>query len=726
MTIRELEPFAFGFKEADVSGIEPEHRRAYRIACGFRRLCEETRLSIDPRDWFAGPGCTYPDLGIHYSRGGGIFSPPEVRNRQKERHPELADEIDALYDEFEPIRTHRITGGSFTPRQHALRAVNACWGEGAGHANPDYEMLLRLGTEGLRERLRLFAGIHTEKAGFYRALEVALSTIEILADRYQALAREMIPSAAEEDRAVLERIARALENVPRRQPRDFFEACQFFWLAYSFIDNDSPGLFDYALGRYYEGHDPADRYECLKKLWELFHRVRAWNLCVGRSDEFGNYYDCALTYDVLKVARELHYNTPNITMRFSRSSPERAWREAAETIATGIGMPAIYNDEVVCPALEALGIPPSDARLYCMNGCNQIDIFGKSHMGLEDGEISVIKALEFALFNGVDQRTGQQLGEPTGDAAAFASFEDLLAAFYRQTDFLTDTAIDMSNKCQRVFATEAPNPWHSLVIQGCIEKGLDYKNRGPYYGHGQLLTEGLPDAADGLAAIKRLVFDTKQYTMAQLLDALRADFEGYEALRNDLLRCDKFGNDLDGVDEIYAAVTDHVYRYAQTKRTFRGGVFGFGCSTFERAARYGRSVMALPNGRKSDDDTLADSIGAVPGCDKNGPTALLNSVLKANQYLAVSGNVLQMKFAKSQFNTERGLASFIALAKTYFARGGQTLQVNVLDAEELKRAKAEPEKYGNLIVRVGGFSAYFTTLEPGLQDNIIKRTEQRT
>ncbi|MBQ6118131.1 MAG: hypothetical protein IJK98_02765, partial [Clostridia bacterium] len=127
-----------------------------------------------------------------------------------------------------------------------------------------------------------------------------------------------------------------------------------------------------------------------------------------------------------------------------------------------------------------------------------------------------------------------------------------------------------------------------------------------------------------------------------------------------------------------------------------------------------------------DDDTLADSIGAVPGCDKSGPTALLNSVLKANQYLAVSGNVLQMKFAKSQFNTERGLASFIALAKTYFARGGQTLQVNVLDAEELKRAKAEPEKYGNLIVRVGGFSAYFTTLEPGLQDNIIKRTEQRT
>ena len=725
MTIRELEPFAFGFKEADVSGVAPEYEREYRIACGIRRQCEEAKLSIDPRDWFAGPGCEYPDEGIRYSRGGGIFCPPEVRNKQKERYPELADEIDALYDEFEPIRTHRITGGSFTQRQHALRAVDACWGEGAGHANPDYEMLLRIGTEGLRDKIALFEKIHTDRAGFYASLRVALSSIEILADRYKALAEEMLPGADEADRAVLRRIVKAFETVPRRQPNDFFEACQFFWLAYSFIENDSPGLFDYAMGRYYEDHDPADRYECLKKLWELFHRVRAWNLCVGRSDEFWNNYDCALTYDVLKVARELRYNTPNITMRFHRNSPERAWREAAETIATGIGMPAIYNDEVVCPALEALGIPASDAHLYCMNGCNQIDIFGKSHMGLEDGEISVIKALEFALFDGVDQKTGQKLGEDTGDAAAFSAFEELLEAFYRQTDFLTDNVVDMSNKCQRIFAKEAPNPWQSLVIQGCIEKGLDYKDRGPYYGHGQILTEGLPDAADGLAAIKHFVFDEKKYTMRQLLDALKADFEGYEDLRNDLLRHEKFGNDRDGVDEIYARITDHIYRYGQTKRTFRGGVFGFGCSTFQRAAKYGRSVAALPNGRRKDDDTLADSIGAVPGCDRNGPTALLNSVLKANQYLATSGNVLQMKFSKSQFNTEKGIEAFIALAKTYFAEGGQTLQVNVLDAEELKKAKEEPEKYGNLIVRVGGFSAYFNTLEPGLQDNIIKRTEQQ-
>lgn len=724
MTIREIEPFAFGFKEADVTGIGPEYEREYRIACGFRQLCREAKLSIDPKDWFVGPGCTYPNLGIHYSRGAGMASYPDLRNAQKERFPELAEEIDRLYDEFEPIRTHRMTGGSFTKRQHELREIKACWGEGGGHANPDYEMLLRIGTDGIREKIALFKKIHTDKSGFYASLEVALSAIEILASRYKALAEEMLPGASEEDAPILRRIIRAFENVPQKQPRDFFEACQFFWLAYSFIENDSPGSFDYAMGRYYETHDPEDRYECLKKLWELFHRVRAWNLCVGGSDEYWNDQSCALTYDVLRVARELHYNTPNITMRFHRNSPERAWREAAETIGTGIGMPAIYNDECVCPALEAIGIPPSDSHKYCMNGCNQIDIFGKSHMGLEDGEISVIKALEFTLFNGVCQKTGKDLGLHTGDAAQFTSFDQLLDAFYAQTDFLTDNAADMSNKCQQIFAAEAPNPWHSLVIQGCIEKGMDYKNHGPYYGHGQILTEGLPDAADSLAAIKHFVFDEKKYSMRQVMDALQADFEGYETLREDLRDYDKFGNDRDEVDAVYAAITEHIYRYAQTIPTFRGGTFGMGCSTFERAARFGRSVGALPNGRKRDDSTLADSIGAVPGCDTNGPTALLNSVLKANQYLATSGNVLQMKFAKNQFNTEKGIESFISLAKTYFRMGGQTLQVNVLDAEELKAAKQEPEKHRNLIVRVGGFSAYFTDLETGLQDNIIKRTEQ--
>ena len=724
MTLREIEPFAFAFKEADLTGIEPESQLEYKIACGFKALVEKAEISITPDDWFCGPCCSYPNLGIHYSRGSGINSHPDLREKQKKRFPELADEIDALYDEFEPIRTHRLTGDSLTELQHGLCDNDCCWGTGGGHANPDYEMLLRIGTDGIREKINTFKSVHIDKGGFYKSLEVALSAIEILAARYKELAEKMLETADEKDAVILKRISKAFERIPQKSPRDFFEACQYFWLAYSFIDNDSPGLFDFALGRYYENDDPDDRYECLKKLWHLFHRVRAWNLCIGGSDEFYNDRCITLTYDVLRVMRELHYNTPNVTMRFHRNSPEKAWIEAAKTIATGIGMPAIYNDECVCTSLEALGIPASDSHLYCMNGCNQIDIFGKSHMGLEDGEISIIKALEFALFDGVCQKSYLKLGLSTGSAADFKTFDELMNAYYKQVEYLADNVVDMSNKAQRIYAEFAPNPWHSLVIQGCIEKGLDYKNRGPYYGHGQILTEGLPDTADSLAAIKHYVFDEKKYTMQQLLDALKADFGGFDELYHDFSTYHKFGNDIDDVDEIYEKITHHIYRYALTKETFRGGKFGMGCSTFQRAARYGASVGALPNGKHRDETNLADSIGAVPGCDCNGPTALLNSVLKVDQRLATSGNVLQMKFPKAQFNTERGINSFISLAKTYFRMGGQTMQINVLSAEELIEAKKDPEKYKGLIVRVGGYSTYFVDLEEGLQDNIIKRTQQ--
>lgn len=724
LTIRDIEPFAFAFKEADLEGIEPEYEREYRIACGFKKHIETLPITIDVQDWFVGPSCNISNNGMYFSRTGGIFSHPNIRNKQKEKYPELADEIDALYDEFEPIRTDRLEGECYTPLQAKMRDADCCWGAGKGHANPDYEMLLRIGTNGIREKINLFKKIHSGKNGFYKSLEVALSSLELLADRYQVLAKEMLKDASEEDAVILKRIISAFDVIPQNEPRDFFEACQFFWLSYSFIDNDSPGLFDYTMNKYYEKSDPEDRYECLKKLWELFHRVRAWNLCIGGSDEFGNDRCCELTYDVLKVSRELHYNTPNITMRFHKNSPEKAWIEAAKTIGTGIGMPGIYNDDCVCPSLEGLGIPASDSHLYCMNGCNQIDIYGKSHMGLEDGEISIIKALEFTLFDGVCQKSFQKLGLSTGDVTECSTFDELMERYYKQVEYLADTTVEISNKMQKVISEQAPNPWHSLVIQGCIEKGMDYKNHGPYYGHGQILMEGLPDTADSLAAIKHYIYDEKKYTMAQLTDALQKDYQGYDELHDDFLNYNKFGNDIEDVDEIYSTITDHIYRYMRTKKTFRGGNFGMGCSTFQRAARYGRSVGALPNGRHRDDTTLADSIGAVPGCDTNGPTALLNSVLKANQLLATSGNVLQMKFSKNQFNTDRGIASFVALAKTYFRMGGQTLQVNVTSKEELIDAKKNPDKHKNLIVRVGGYSAYFVNLEEGLQDNIIKRTEQ--
>ncbi len=716
MEIEKWEPFAWGYIHAGREDI------GYRIASGILQWAKKGELSLDLSHWFQWTKGSFWNQAVGYSRADGIVLREGKHDAEVKQFQDEEELLNYYYDYFRPYETLRVISKYRTPKEEKLEINKCCWAAGGGHSNPDYEMLLRLGTEGIRAKIGRFRKIHTDKADFYDGLLLCVEAVETVADRFKAMAEERLVGAQEEEKALLTRLIETFERIPRKKPRSFFEACQFFWLCFSFIDIDSPGLFDYALGEYYENDDPTDRYACLGQLWELFHETRTWNLCVGGSDEFGNDRSCALTYDVLRLAGEMQYDTPNLTFRVHPGTPEDLWALAVQTLGTGIGMPAIYNDECVCPALEAIGVPPSDAHLYCMNGCNQIDIFGKSHMGLEDGEISVVKALEFALFDGVCQFSHEKLGLSTGDARQFTSFDELMEAYKQQIEYMGEYIVRTSNAAQRVFAEMAPNPWKSIMVQGCIEKGLDYKNRGPIYGHAQVLTEGLPDTADALAAVKHYVFDEKKYTMAQLIDALEKDFEGYDDLYQDVKHWHKFGNDEEDVDALYAEITDHLYRFFQTKQTFRGGVFGVGCSTFHRAPNYGYHCGALPNGKKKGERLLADSIGASPGCDTCGPTALLNSVLRGNQYLATSGNVMQMKFDKAQFNSPTGRQAFLALAKTYFNEGGQTLQVNVVSPEELLDAQVHPELHQNLIVRVGGFSQYFVKLPFHLQDNIIHRS----
>ncbi len=712
-----IEPFAYGYLHS------PRKNMEYRIANSIYCFAKNIQLSIDPKSFFVGTPWANQPLGVRFKSSCSMsFETTEIKKSLKNAKGRFLGTLFLQCAMF-PRATETIDAAHCSLKTQLMRWNKNLWGVGGGHGNPDYKLLLDSGTDGLREKIEKFRALNSGKDDFYDALLLTLDAFDLICKRYKEKAEETLPSATGKDKETLKRIISALENIPQKSPRNFFEACQFFWLSFSFLDIDSPGLFDYTLGKYYEEDKTGLRYECLKKLWELFHTTRTWNLCVGGSNEKGEDMCNELTYDLLAVAREYKFNTPNITMRFHKNSPEEAWNAAIDTLATGIGMPAIYNDECVVPAMEKLGIPKKDAHLYCMNGCNQIDIYGKSHMGLEDGEFNVAKALEYLLFRGKCSYTKKKFGLDLGDPSRYKTFDELMTGFFKEIDYMIKRVADTSNKAQVIYAKYGPNPWRSTLTEGCVESGLDYKNKGPLYGHGQILTEGLPDTVDSLVAIKHYVFDEKKYDMKTLVKALMKNYEGYEKLYKDFSSYHKFGNDIDEVDEIYKEVTHHIYNYALTLETFRGGKFGIGCSTFQRAAEYGEHTGALPNGKKKEDTTFADSIGAVPGCDTHGPTALLNSVLKVDQTLAKSGNVLQMKFSKSQFNTKEGKEGFKALAKTYFRMGGQTLQINVVSREELLDAKVHPEKHQNLVVRVGGFSEYFVRLSPGLQDNIIKRTE---
>ncbi len=696
-------PFAKGYFENE------NDSTVKKIARGLLRFAEELPIDIDPEIGLArihrGANNIVEPLDMRLDCGNGVVVQGEINGVRS---------------------TGYYFEASKTENEKKLCLNKTLWGGGwGGHANPDYGTLIRIGTDGYREQIAKYRKVN-DADDFYDAMLMTLDALDIIAERFRKLAVEAAETATGDDLIKYNRIAEALAVVPKKPAYDFFSAIQSFYLVFSFDGKDSPGLFDVYMSDYYKIGDREENKNILRGLWKGFYQTRAWNLCLSGSDENWNDLSSELTYDILDIVGEMKVHTPNVTMRVHRNTPEWVWKKAAEVIGKGCGMPALYNDEVVCPALEALGIPPCDSHLYAMNGCNQIDIQGKSHMGLEDGEICLAKCLEYAITNGECLYFNEKVSIETGDPCNCETFEEFFDLYKKQVENAVEITVSLSNRSQEMQATYSPNPLRSILIQGCIEKGKNYRSGGPLYNHGQILTEGLADAIDSLASIKHFVFDTKEVTMAELVDAIKTDYKGRDDLYLKFRKYPaKFGNDEPETNKLAKDVLDHYFGYLANFRTFRdpvNGIFGGGLSTFVRTGEYGRKLSATANGRHAFDIYLADSIGAVPGFDKNGPTSVIKSCMNYDQTLAKSGFVLQLKFDSKLFNTEKGYESFIALAKAYFENGGQQLSINVTSAEDLLKAKKNPESYKSLMVRVGGFSAPFVDLDPDLQDNIIART----
>lgn len=723
--IERIEPFAYGYLNSRADAVE------MKIADGLFALCEYAPIVIKPEIGLAAfdrtVGVSFVDnLGAVYACGDGIIFSEENFNKKIEENPECREELIRYREIFRGLDTYSIVDTRLSELQLKLRETNSIWmARWGGHANPDFSLVGKIGTDGIREKIAHYREENPSSGGYYDAMLRSLDALDLLAERSRKEAIRLA-EVDTQNREVYEKIANALLTVPKKPAYDFMTAAQAFYLNFTLDGRDSPACFDQYMIEYWRKTEYKEARRILEGLWQGFHTARSWNMCISGSDDGGRDLTNELSFEILDVAAKYKYNTPNITMRVHKGTPEALLDKAVATLATGIGMPAFYNDEVVCPALMELGIPKEDAHRYVMNGCNQIDIFGKSHMGLEDGEVYLAKALEYALTGGRCLITGQTLSINTGDPCEFKTFEELVAAYKKQIEYLTAIAIDGANIMQEVFSEVAPNPYRSCFIEGCIERGVDHKSGGAIYNYGQILAEGLADTTDSLAAIKHFIFDTKKYTMKDIVDALESDFDGLENMRLELANFEgKFGNDIEWVDQIGGTVLNHFFETLLTHKTHRSGgkdSYGGGLSTFSRTGRYGHSLGASANGRHKEDIYIADSCGACPGKDKNGPTALIKSALHYNHKLAKSGFVLQIKFDKKQFATEKGKDAFKALLKSYFAGGGQQLTVNVLSAEELLDAIEHPERHGDLVVRVGGYSAMFTTLHPDLQKNVIART----
>ena len=714
--LAQIDPFLVGY----FSDESLEHGE--RVGLALRCAAQNLEIRFSPQ--------LLPEVKLETESGSSGYAPSmglwfHVENIQKlaEQYPEHRETLSRYIREINVFKDKsRLLYDKTT---EALERAGAEWGgRWGGHSNPDYGRIVNCGTDQLRVILDQNRVNHPDEDWFYRSCSYALDAIDLFGERYRKLALETAETCENEsDQALLRRMAKAFETVPKKPAYDFTSAMCAFMLIFTLDGSDSPGRFDQYMYPAYAATENRDEIlDLLDRLWEYFHDHRSWNLCISGSDHHGVDETNALSYGILAMVRKKGYQTPNLTCRVHKSTPDKLWNEIADTLATGTGLPALYNDDVVCAALEKIGISPEDSHDYCMNGCNQIDILGKSHMGLEDGEVHFAKCLEFALHNGTDAMSGEKISLETGDPRTFTSYDRMERAFMDQLEYVTYHSCQSAVSWQHLRGVFEPHPLRSCLIEGCFEKGRDYRNGGPLYNHGQVLAEGIADAGDSLYAIKKLVFEEKKYTMSELLDALNADFSGFEPLWHDFKNCDKFGNDKAEADQITARALNRFFTVLKRHNTYRGGVFTGGCSTYNRAANYGRQTAALPNGKRKGEPLLADCIGATPGRDTNGPTALIQSVLRYHHTDACSGFVFQVKFEKKMFTSDKGKAAFIALAKTYFAYGGQQYTVTVVSPEDLLDAKVHPENHRNLIVRVGGYSDYFVNLDAALQDNVIERS----
>jgi pyruvate formate-lyase/glycerol dehydratase family glycyl radical enzyme len=591
-----------------------------------------------------------------------------------------------------------------------------------------------------------------EKREELRAMSICCDALITFAERHAALARQLAAREADSQRKrELVRIAEICERVPATAPRDFWEALQYYWFVHIGViselntwDSFNPGHLDRHLYPFYERGLAAGSLteewarELLQCLWIKFNNQPAPPKVGVTAEESNTYTDFAqinnggvledgsdgvneLTYVILDVIEEMRLVQPSSSLQLSKKNPDRFLKRGAKIIRTGFGQPSIFNADLVVQELVRQGKSVEDARNGGASGCVEVGAFGKENYNLT-GYFNMPKVFEITLNNGVDPRSGEKLGIETGDASRFDSFEALMEAYRRQLRHFIDIKHRGNNVIERLWATHIPTPFLSILIDDCIAKGIDYHAGGARYNTSYIQGVGLGTLTDCATSIKHHVFDEKTLSMAELLQALRADFDGHEKLRLLLLnRTPKYGNDDDYADEVMKQLFESYFAAVDGRPNTRGGRYHINLLPTTCHIYFGSVIGATPDGRKAG-QPLSEGISPVQGADRHGPTAVLRSAAKLD-HARTGGTLLNQKLSPGVMDGEGGLEKFVYLVRSYFKLDGHHLQFNVVDAETLRAAQREPEKHRDLIVRVAGYSDYFCDLGKALQDEIIARTE---
>lgn len=591
-----------------------------------------------------------------------------------------------------------------------------------------------------------------EKREQLKAMEIAANAVIMWANRHADKLEKMALSEKDAKRkAELKEMASICRKVPAHAPETFHEALQHYWFIHLGVvtelnpwDSFNPGRLDQHLWPFFKKETKAGTLakekavELLKSFWIKFNNHPAPPKVGVTAQESNTYTDFCLinlgglkkdgsdgcnelSFIILDVIEDMRLVQPGSMVQVSKKSPDKFVERAMKIIKTGFGQPSVFNTDAIIQELLRQGKDLIDARKGGASGCVESGAFGTEAYFLT-GYFNIPKILELVLNNGIDPRTGKQLGPATGRAENFKSYKQLIDAFERQLKYFVNIKITGNNIIERIFINNLPVPFLSLLIDDCIEKGMDYVAGGARYNTSYIQGVGIATVTDCLSSLRHHVFVKKDIGIKEMLAALKANFKEYDDLLYQLLfNTPKYGNDDDNADECLKEVFDIYFNAVNGKPNTRGGQHRINLLPTTCHIYFGSVTGALPDGRKAG-VPLSEGISPVQGADHAGPTAVLNSAAKID-HLHTGGTLLNQKFSPDFFNNEGVIRKVAQLVRSYFRMDGHHIQFNVVSAETLRDAQKNPEKYRNLIVRVAGYSDYFNDLGEDLQNEIIKRTE---
>jgi len=633
---------------------------------------------------------------------------------------------------------------------------------GPGTISADYsDIVLKKGFKGVQklaeDKLRTLDPADSDnfrKRKFYEAVLIICETVQILGKRHADKARELAQETSDKKRKEeLLSIAAICDKVPYNPPETFREAIQAVWfnqiMMYTEENSDSytMGRLDQYLYPFYKKDKREGKItdkevqELLECLW-----IKAAEIIWTLDEESTKYYSgyqpfhgvtCGgvgkqgkdatneLSYMMVQASMDVQLHCPSLAVRIHPQTPDEFISKVIDLICIGTGQPSVHFDPNAIVLLLNKGVSLEDARNWAVVGCIEPQVPGKMYQSDEASRYNFASAVELVIFNGKSRMLNRKVGLSTGDPRSFKSYEEFKEAVKKQLTFIIEQSCINAQMIDIAHQERLPKPYISCVIEGCVEKGVELTQGGAKYNGGLgIEATGLADLTDSVYAVKKLVYEEGALTMDELIEAIDANFEGYEDIRNILInRAPKYGNDIDDVDYLaqeFADLASEVCRNHRIKS--RNTTCCHGLVSVSANVSHGVFVWALPSGRKAK-EPLADGCGPFMGYDKEGPTSVIKSVCKLNHSNQTDGTLLNMKFNPGYFKNEISKENFKALLKTEMMLGGYHVQFNVVDNETLLAAQKYPEKYQNLMVRVAGYSARFVDLHKDVQDSIIRRTE---